>query len=445
MFRWLFRQPARPALRRKSRRPELEILEDRTVPTILAGSPFDIDRSSATDRLFTASASAGDASKGTGEFNVAAWITHNSNTNHDDVEVAGFVAQAQVAAYTANDSNSGNDCSQPSVAVSLDGTTVVAWTEKIPGTTNQDVHYAVFAIDGTPLQGGTGTVGQTDAIENDPHVAIDAKNRFVISYTAEQVPILRNGTLGAATDNVVAVLFDGSGAQQTIVKVGNRSDRDENQSHVDMNAKGRFVVTYFQSKVGQSTTKQQLVAATYTTSKSFKAQMATRATVLGAPRGGQLIDQDVSMENNGNCIVVYNKQLNARHSLQQLIAEKSVGFRGGVGRERLLEVSTQATNFTFGSGLEVAVNNVTHDFVIAFCDRALNPDAVTAAEFDKKARLVASTALNDPNSGNSVTEFGSVSIDDFDDKSNSRADNYFVVYRSTAQSGDIYGAFGTLT
>jgi len=397
----LSRSPPHTPARRASRRPELEVLEDRTVPSISSAFPV---ADSALREFSPATAGAANG------MSVVVWAQPN-DLGGDDILAKRFdLGQRQVGEVITVSSVKFMQ-SQPDVSMDSAGNFAVVWT----GSNDRGdlkVRYALFKSDGGALKSDDVAKSSTLS-ESDPQVAMDAAGRFVVTYTA--------GVTGST--DVLARRFDARGTQRgDTIKVAARTDRQEALGRVDMADNGRFAVCYS----WQDADGNHLLLRRYASNGALEG--THKIALLPSDPGGR----DVGIDKKGNCVVVYDmKQSNGREILM-----RRVSASGTVKPAVLLTDST--TRGEDESLPRVAVEGSDGDFVIVY-----SRDVSTAGsrsvhgivgEFTKAGVL--KEEEHDLGSGSSS---GAVSIDGLD--------RYFVAYELAATGAlpDIYANFGSLS
>src|SRR5205823_1741497 len=218
MFHWFSRQPRRTSVARVSRRPQVELLEDRVLPTI--NSPFTVSFSGQFDKQPSTASSANGMS-------VIVWAQESTSTSNTfNIQAQLYGANQNQIGGTIAVSSSADDEFNPEVAMDANGNFAVVWARNFNGSGDLDVQFALFNNAGS-LVASKG-VANSLSVECSPHLGISRAGTFVVTYTVGGNDILANR-------------FDATGHPVgPSISVAARSDRTEFNSRIDMAPNGRF-------------------------------------------------------------------------------------------------------------------------------------------------------------------------------------------------------------
>ncbi len=191
-------------------RPFFDVLEDRTVPALLA-SEYHINTTTEgtqTDPAIAMS-KAGNST--------VAWASYNSANTGSDVYFQRLDAAGAKVGSEVHLTNSGGYEFEPKVCMDDAGNFVIAWTV-IYSTGNRNIQFARFNASGA-LQGSITTVAWTPGREYSPSIACSAAGEFVITFTQEV-------TTTDINLNVVAKRYSPSGTLLQTIQVANSAIRE---------------------------------------------------------------------------------------------------------------------------------------------------------------------------------------------------------------------------
>jgi len=388
-----FKSARRTCPARRSRRPELEVLEDRAVPSV--GSTFTISNGGKNETApVTASAANGSS--------VVVWSLETSAGNRDIVAQR-YDTNHQKVGNLIVVANTDNDEFDADAAMRADGSFAVTWINL--DSTEHQLEYALFDANGNTVKTGGFADGKE---ESQPHIAMSDAGKFAITSTREG----KNTT----DRNVVARRFNVEGEQLgAMIPVATRGDRQESDSRVDMASNGRFAVAYTR-QIDNSTYK--IVLARYTA----KGQLLGKTAISKTYDPSSL---DVGISNAGTCFVVYDPAL----FLAEDISLRKVSSTGAMGAKKSLADSDNDE-----SAPRIAVDRVNGDFVLAYRDAMNDGSHVAVREFFKDGMPRGAEHVLSVNTTSSA-----INLDGLD--------RYFVAYESlySPSDTDVYGAFGQLS
>jgi hypothetical protein len=209
-----------PARRPHRFRPGLEQLEDRLVPSVSSGSAFDVSSLSSAGQSTDAGRRCV-ARSDSGNF-AAVWSDGGVNVRLFDRSGTPLTGAFGLDSLGA----------QPTVAMSGNGSFLVAWTHYY-SSSDWDVYAQRFDATGRVVGGRSYVAGSTQK-EYEPSVAMDGSGNFVVAYTYQY----------SATDkDVYAARYNAAGSLQQRITVA-ASTQNEWQPSVAMNGSGAFVVAY---------------------------------------------------------------------------------------------------------------------------------------------------------------------------------------------------------
>jgi len=159
--------------RQHSRRPQLESLEDRLVPTI--GSAFTVSFSGRFDKEPAVASSANGMS-------IVVWSQESSSTSNSFDIVAQLFDTTQT--QIGNDivvSGAADDEFKPDVAMDAHGNFAIVWTRNFGTSGDTDVEYALYDNTGSLI--ASKAVADSISTEDSPQVAMSGAGAFVVAYT----------------------------------------------------------------------------------------------------------------------------------------------------------------------------------------------------------------------------------------------------------------------
>ncbi len=234
---WNWRPKQAPARRRPKPRPQLERLEDRLQPSIVAASPSDQKINTSTPLNQTLPSVAMDAN---GDF-VVAWSNQTQpgpNYLYDvDARVYNAAGQAQTGEIVVAQTTGGTN---PSVAMDANGDFVVSWQvlNASTGLYLYGISAQRYNLAGAP-QGGTIVLnsGATNATAGEaPKVAMDTAGDFAITYQGYD----------ANSHGIFAERFNSSGVSQGsgIFPVNTVTTGNQGAPTIAMDSAGDFVIAW---------------------------------------------------------------------------------------------------------------------------------------------------------------------------------------------------------
>src|SRR5262245_53155308 len=134
MVPWFSHEQRRTPRPARSRRPAVEVLEDRCVPSV--GSPFLI-AGSAKNETGPATASSANG------LTLVVWAREVSPDNHDIVAQFFDAASQKPVGSEFIVSNLSDDEITPDVATNADGNFVVVWERHLNSTGDDDIYFAL--------------------------------------------------------------------------------------------------------------------------------------------------------------------------------------------------------------------------------------------------------------------------------------------------------------
>ncbi len=380
--------PARPC------RPQLEALEDRTVPA-LVGSQFQVNTITAGDQNLQAVASSANG------MSVVVWTDHSAGSG--DI-------RAQM--YDANHNPlggeilvAGGSTNQHSPAVSMDnsGDWVVVWEKSITGS-NHDVRAACFDSSGNKVVSNF-SVAASSKNEYQPSVAVNANGGFVVSYTVDTT---------RTNQDIKARMYSSDGSLLRSINVASAAHVPETRSVVarSTGSKGVFAIAY------------QAGSDVYL--KRYAANGAFRSTTAIATGRLAQTNPSVSMDDLGRTTVVWAQQNSATH--WDVLARK-VSANGGLGK--LIKVAHSGASEVAPS---VAMDRSDGDFAVAYrISTTVYVQEMNANGTAKSGRI----AVDDT----AATPSPTISIDG--------SDNYFIAFSASNGSDTdgkgVYGHYGQLS
>jgi len=392
MFPCSHHYPDRTGVERFSHRPEMEHLEDRTVPSI--GSPFPIASLDDLEGLAVASSPGG--------LSVAVWATSDSATSSDVVAQLYDNATHDPVGSTIPVAATANEEHSPSVAMDAQGNFVVAWTSE-DSSGNETVQFGLFSNAGTLT--ASGTVAGSDTLDaHDAQVAMSAGGKFVVAYEVD-----------SGSGDVLATRYSPAGGNRGTINVGARTDFEELNPRVDMNYSGDFAVSYVRDNPADPTLGHQLMLKSYTDT----GERVTTATIFVTDAAVSL-DNAVGMDNKGNCTVVYIPEASGGLDMRRVTA---------TGAIRDVMVLDAASSTSVWSDPHIAVNRLRGDFVVSYG----RDDHGIVREFSN-AGVLLPNGDHDLGGGGTGTAVGITAID-----------TYFVVhgsFDSGTSKWDLTGNFG---
>jgi hypothetical protein len=312
--RWTFGEthPGSIDQRRRSR-PGLEALEGRVVMSVgkelaVSAAPAAISgTASASSANGSALAVWAEQIPGGGSRVVAQRLGHSGNA----VTKVGAPIVVDLQSKVSSTSDS-----VPSVAMDGQGNFVVSWTSTVTKmkSSTSSITARRFNASGAALGAafGVSAAGQPATAS---HAAMDTSGDFVISYTAYN---------GAATgQDIEARLYNPGGVLQKAIKVAN-SKLDETSSSVAMSAGGLFDVVY-ESAV--SSTNHDI------TLNRYSVNGAPLSTVSVAASSAMESAPSVSMDNNANAVVAYQKGFDKSGDYFINVEARRVPSKGAAGAE----------------------------------------------------------------------------------------------------------------
>lgn len=422
---WFSRSSAHSPRRRPP--PQLEVLEDRVVPVVTSG-PLPVSQSSNAD-TDPATAIAGEPGQ---SMALVAW-TQETGDGHTDI-VASLGRPPATVGGTFTVAGTDADEEQAAVAVSRNGSFVVAWVHREDG--NSDVRYALYRGDQTtPFF--TGSVAASSLQEVEPQVAMDRRGNFVVAYTVLDEPATNGRGQTVLTRNVRAKVFDANGVENAVLRAAVKTDRDEFAPRIDINDDRRVSISYLESDPNAPTSRQSLRLRLYRLSADgTNASDRGRQQIAGTSGNERIIDHDVDVAANGNTLVVFNLQ---REPGTQVIQGRRVAASGARGGRFTLETVA----FELGTSLSVAQNPNNLNFALAFQSDSGGERHAVVQEFARKGDALFEVGgvpvafrLDSAEGEDVATSNASISIDD--------NNNYFVAYEADVNAGDIEAQYGTL-
>jgi len=207
------------------RRPECEVLEGRTLPSLTGAQLF--------ANSLGSHAHATIASAPTGR-SVVAWVKEISPLDHD-IKAQVFDASGHKVGGVLSVASGRENTYQPAVAVNAKGAFVVAWTLDF-SRTDTDIHATLFRPDRTRVANDF-EVATTYKREFGANVGMDVQGDFVVSYTVQY---------SSSDTDVRAALFGPGAHPIRTINVAN-STRPEATSRVFVSSGGAFTVSYSSS------------------------------------------------------------------------------------------------------------------------------------------------------------------------------------------------------
>jgi hypothetical protein len=326
-------------------RPQLERLEDRTVPTLLAGTdkvnlaPITAGEA---QQVLTASATSRDGRS------VVVWIRHNTGASWDvyaqmyKADRAKLGSEIRVTASSLAEYD-------PSVGMDDKGNWVVAWTRFL---TSGDKNVEAVRYSATGVRQGTiFRVAATAAVENGPSVASAANGAFVIGYMRK---------LGANVD-VIANTYAANGVGLRVISVA-ATKSSEYYPSVARSADGRFVVAY---QIGGDIRLKRFTASGDVLGKEF---------IVAAGANSQTLPS-AAMDDRGNAVVAWQELLpgDSRRGLSSAwgVRARTVSSAGALGRVVAIQSGFQIDGegehaYTYYTNTAVAMDRSDGDFVVSF-------------------------------------------------------------------------------
>ncbi len=301
---WTWPRKRVPARRRRGLRPQLEVLEARLQPSIVAASPSDAKINTSSPLGQTTPSVAMDAN---GDY-VVAWnnqVHLGPNYLYDvDARVYNSAGQAQtgeiVVAQTPGDT-------RPSVAMDANGDFVVAY--QVLNTTTYDYGISAqrYNLAGTP-QGSTLTVNDgssPSATGSLPKVAMDSAGDFTIAFQGYD----------ANSHGVFAQQFNSSGTSQgAIFRVNTPQTDNQGAPTIAMDSAGDFVIAW---EDGGPTQNAGIYAQRYNPSGVAQGSNTAISTVTSGSSPG---NPSVAMEPTGQYAIAWQ--------FDQTAAGAGNGFQG---------------------------------------------------------------------------------------------------------------------
>lgn len=423
MIPWLARTPSHRSAAR--RRLFVEQLEDRVVPTLSPVGPLTVASGNNTDSNPATDIAANDNDQSLG---VVSWTQLNNNNNTDILaslpSAPGSIgSQITVANTSANEDNS-------DIAIAENGNFVVVW--QATENNDSDILYALYRNNQVAL---SGVVSATSADEVNPQVAMDQNGNFVVTWTTTDEPSLSSNGQTVESQTVRAKLFNASGIENATILVAVSSTVDNYEPHIDMNSKGKFSISYFQSNFGSSINQKLFVENFAINSSVTGVSQKGTFKIFNAPNNGDIVSQDVAVDENANALVVFNQQTS---SGTQMLSGRRVN-----GGSLASTFNLQAASFTPGTAVSVVMNATNKDFAVTFQFSSGDGPHAFVQEFFKNGSAQQTSGgapvafqLNSDNGASVDTENAAISID-----SNN---NYFVAYQTESNADDIDAQFGTL-
>jgi hypothetical protein len=243
---------------------------------------------------------------------VVAWVHEYSATDHDiyaQLYDAGGHQQGSVIPVDT----STKDSKQPAVAMDSKGDFVVVWTDFV-NLDGGSVRARLYNSAGTPVTDAFDVANTPNTVEQ-PSVAMDAYGNFVVSYTY---------WYSQTDSDIYARRFTSNGTPiGDTIYVATTTDR-EYGSKIAMTPDGRFDIAYGLMHV-------------VNVNDVYLNRYAADGTALGyytiAATGDDHALGDVSMNNYGDAVVVYQMATNNPLSLNNSIEARRVSRFGVMGPE----------------------------------------------------------------------------------------------------------------
>jgi hypothetical protein len=308
-------------------RPSLESLEGRQLLSLGAEFPTPINTPSSSPFIRSTSSSSANASSANGSSVVVFTSTvstvlpvqnavpvQNLLLSHNEVLAQRLNSAGGKVGPAILVSSNSTDQSIPSVAIDNQGDFVVAWTQNQPNG-NPEILAQKYGPSGNAVGGivpvAVGTFAQTD-----PHVAMDAKGDFVVSYT-------RNTNNN--NPDIFAKLYNVNEQLVSVVSVATTPSAETNSS-VAMTPDGRFDVAY---EVALSPNHPDIVLNQYSAQGGLLDARTIFAFTPGT--GAEATNPSVSVDNLGNAVVAW-QQFNPLEDSSNVLARRvsSTGVEGPV-------------------------------------------------------------------------------------------------------------------
>ncbi len=384
-----FRKAPKPV----RRRPELERLEDRTVPA-LVGSEFHVNTTTMGDQYTAANATSSNG------MSVAVWVDHSGPSSQIAAQM--YDSNGNPMGHEIRVTSAVKDEVAPTVAMDNHGNWRVAWVKQVSAN-NGDVIVARFSSQGV-RQGGNITVAASGHNEFQPSIACDATGNFVVSYTVQ--------TSGNNKD-VRAVMYSRSGAVQKLLKVAVDSSQNETNSSVARSTgnKGAFVIAY------------QVNGDVYLKHYSPEGKNPTRHAI--ARGAAQQVNPSVTMDDQGRTMVAWQQKDGGNWDV----------FARRLSNGTLSKVFTVANTSDDEAAPSIALDRTDGDFVVTFRDNT----AVDVQEMNKNGTPKSGVIQVVDSGGSNPAPAVSIDSNDF----------YFITFTAVNDSSDpgkgIFGQFGQLS
>jgi hypothetical protein len=316
--------PNRSDRNRNKRRACVESLEGRQLLTLGPefGTPVNVPSALAHFNSVNASTPEGSF--------VVVWDQEPTSTTYQVMAQRftgiGFKAGPQIQV-----SGSTTSFDPPSVAIDTNGDFVVAWTQSVGN--NTDILAQKFNASGTPVGGNVpvavGTFHQTQ-----PHVAMDAKGDFVVSYTRDT---------NNNNEDIFAKMYNVNEQLTTVVNVA-LTPLAETNSSVAMTPSGSFDVAY---ESAASSTNHNLFMNQYNASGGLIRSL----TIANTP--ADETTPSVSMDNAGDAAVAWQSTALGNSE----ILARRVSASGVLGPDIIIDSVTLSRGLTVSPPSRLALSN----------------------------------------------------------------------------------------
>jgi hypothetical protein len=318
-----------------------------------------------------------------------------------------FVAGPEITVDTVSATKNGYFLDHhPSVAMDSKGDFVVTWVEGIPeqpGMTDPNRIMARSYTSNGAAVGSSFVVSAPPVGANLSHVAMDAAGDFVISYL---VGDFENGDIQARLYKV--------GASPMTIDVAS-TGAAEAYSSASMTIDGRFDIAY-QYLYNPKTGDNDIYLSRYSSSGVLLANVPV------AQSGSDEEQPSVSMDDSGNAVVAYEKNIGglATDSQNYNIVARRVTSAGTLSQEFTI-AATSNQELT----PSVALSHAGGAFVVSYVSTPklndVDPMTVTVAEINGLNSVIGSFGCGSPRVGPSISIDGS--------------NTYLVVYQDGNESG----------
>jgi len=269
-----------------ARRPSLELLEDRTLPSSFGVTELRVNTTTDgnQDTPHVAAAPGGNY--------VVVWQSQGQDGDGRGVYAQRFnqFGQPLDSEFRVNTTTTGNQIN-PRVAVAADGSFVVAWAGRGTGD-DVGIFAQRFNASGTALGPEFKVNTFTDGNQLQPQVAVGADGRFVIIWESfgQDAP----GSLGIYGQRYNP---DGTPHQDGEFRVNTTTDGHQQGAAVAMNASGAFVVAW----TGQDSDNSAVIVQRFNASGVAQGgEIRANTTTTGNQLSGS-----VALADNGNFVVTW--------------------------------------------------------------------------------------------------------------------------------------------